>query len=181
LRDPTKGSFARRAASIIAVTSCDTRIFTKENFDTIVEDFPGLWMYLSHVAAEKYKMPELRMKAIDKKGMAEHQKAGRTAASAAILSQMTRIERVIGAMSKRISNIEKVMLAPKSPVMRKSSFSSNGSTGSATGPRRTSRSSLKKLKSATRKLSAANALSRSPSNTTPSQTPRRNSFNKNDI
>jgi len=44
LRDPKGGAFSRRAASIIAVTSCDTRVFSKSNFDVIVEDFPGLWM-----------------------------------------------------------------------------------------------------------------------------------------
>ena len=38
---------------------------------------------------------------------------GRTAASSAILSQMSRIERVLGAMSRRISNIEKSLVFMK--------------------------------------------------------------------
>ena len=41
---------------------------------------------------------------------------GRTAASSAILSQMSRIERVLGAMSRRISNIEKSLVGANSPT-----------------------------------------------------------------
>ena len=44
LRDASQGQFSRRAASIIAVTPCDTRVFHKLDFDNVVEDFPGLWM-----------------------------------------------------------------------------------------------------------------------------------------
>ena len=171
------------------MTACDTRIFTKECFDTIVEDFPGLWMYLSHVAAAKYKMPELNIKAPDLSAIAAEKTKGRTAASAAILSQMSRIEKVIGAMSKRLSNIEKVMLTPGTP----SGASPNPRlmASPTTGPRRTSgsrSSGMNKFKKATRKLSASSALSgsassppSSPSNDGMVVRPPRNSFNKDEI
>ena len=148
LRDPVKGAYARRAASIIAVTPCDTRIFTKNAFDKIVQDFPGLWMYLSHIAAEKYKMPALKQTSPPGVPSAGTNVGGLTLsdggsrirgpASVQMSNQLTRIEKVITAMSRRISNVEKCLhVTPASPPSRSSSYqfstspaSSNGGSGS---------------------------------------------------
>jgi hypothetical protein len=132
LRDPFKGAYARRAASIIAVTPCDTRILTKGIFDTIVQDFPGLWSYLASIAAKKYNMPHLLK--IQIPGTADGDTGTRTKKSkpssvggaalsaqsrasekfmagqlTAIGHQLTRVEKVITAMSRRVSNVEKCL------------------------------------------------------------------------
>jgi CRP-like cAMP-binding protein len=129
LRDPIKGAFARRAASIIAVTPCDTRILTKEIFDTIVQDFPGLWSYLAKIAAEKYRMPHLlkiQIPGTAAEGVAKASNSNGNANAAvkkqsrgpdkfmagqltAISHQLTRVEKVITAMSRRVSNVEKCL------------------------------------------------------------------------
>ena len=113
-------------------------------------------MYLSHVAAEKYKMPELKVSipeadlnnsssSSSSSGGGGGGGRGRTAASSAILSQMSRIEQVIGAMSRRISNIEKALLTSNSsppstastPSSTTTTTPSTPSTSSRSGPRRT--------------------------------------------
>jgi hypothetical protein len=45
---------ARRAASIVALTPCDVRVFLKKDFDRVCDDFPQLKTYLQAEADKKY-------------------------------------------------------------------------------------------------------------------------------
>jgi hypothetical protein len=45
---------ARRAASIVAVTNCDVRIFHRDDFNRVCDDFPQLRVYLKSEAEKKY-------------------------------------------------------------------------------------------------------------------------------
>jgi hypothetical protein len=81
------------------------------SFIVIIFSPPYHFRYLSHVAAAKYSMPELKVVEVPKfRGDNNTNGGDRRTASSAILSQMSRIEKVIGAMSRRISNIEKSMV-----------------------------------------------------------------------
>ena len=49
-----KDNTARRAASIVAVTNCDVRIFHRDDFNRVCDDFPQLRVYLQSEAEKKY-------------------------------------------------------------------------------------------------------------------------------
>lgn len=185
LRDASQGLYARRAASIIAVTPCDTQILTKDIFDRIVQDFPGLWVYLSSIAAKKYKMPNLlkdslrrnsSQSAVGKSGNSTIQRPDAQDPSsqtfnagqlAALSQQLARVEKIVGSMSHRIGNIEKCLPGLMSPTSKAASLEfhpsdSFRSSSSSKKPRRgtSSRGGRRGgLRAHTQKIIAARRLS----------------------